>query len=149
MQVCVLTAVLGFRGSWSDRALTTTSLADNTDYACVIGIIAQLDAGTRTCECSVECDEIGYDASLSASQWPSYQFEQAAMKSYGFTTGASPGMKLSENLLKIQVYFKSLNVQNVRESPTYQVSVPKYVLPRPRKKTLRSRHEFGIVQNKN
>jgi hypothetical protein len=47
--------------------------------------------------------------------------QNLAMNSFGFASSDSGGAKMSENLLKVQVYFKSLNVQNVEEAPTYQV----------------------------
>ena len=48
-------------------------------------------------------------------------FQQTAMDSYGFTSGATGDSSLASNLLKIQVYFTSLNVETIAESPTYQV----------------------------
>ncbi len=43
------------------------------------------------------------------------------MKSFGFTSNG-PGPSMSENMLQVQIYFSSLNVQRVSESPTYQAS---------------------------
>ena len=43
------------------------------------------------------------------------------MDSYGFTSGATGDASMASNLLKIQVYFTSLNVETIAESPTYQV----------------------------
>ena len=42
------------------------------------------------------------------------------MVDYGFKKGSGQP-ELDDNLLMIKVYFSSLNVQRVKESPTYQV----------------------------
>ena len=46
-----------------------------------------------------------------------------AMAAYGFTSGDTGNTNLASNLLKIQVYFTSLNVETIAESPTYQVLI--------------------------
>ena len=44
------------------------------------------------------------------------------MAAYGFTSNDTEVKSLANNMLKIQVYFNSLNVETVTESPTYEVS---------------------------
>jgi hypothetical protein len=48
--------------------------------------------------------------------------QSIAEETYGFSSSATGGQSMANNLLKIQIYFKSLIVQNVVESPTYLVS---------------------------
>ena len=43
------------------------------------------------------------------------------MAAYGFTSGDDEDKNMASNLLKIQVYFTSLNVETIAESPTYEV----------------------------
>ena len=43
------------------------------------------------------------------------------MESYGFTSRDTVDNSMASNLLKIQVYFSTLNVEKVTESPTYEV----------------------------
>ena len=49
--------------------------------------------------------------------------KKSAMKAYGFTAGDTGDTNMASNLLKIQVYFTSLNVETIAESPTYQVII--------------------------
>ena len=34
-----------------------------------------MDKGDRSCQCGVDCDEIGYETKISASVWPSPKYE--------------------------------------------------------------------------
>ena len=43
------------------------------------------------------------------------------MRTYGFTSDDSGDMSMSSNMMKVQVYLTSLNVEIVTESPTYKV----------------------------
>ena len=45
------------------------------------------------------------------------------MEAYGFASTNSSETSMASNLLKIQVYFTTLNVQTVTEDPTYQVEI--------------------------
>ena len=43
------------------------------------------------------------------------------MELYGFTNDDTGDMSMSSNMMKVQVYLTSLNVEIVTESPTYEV----------------------------
>ena len=43
------------------------------------------------------------------------------MKAYGFASGDTEEKSMTKNLLKVQVFFTSLNVQAVTEDPKYEV----------------------------
>ena len=43
------------------------------------------------------------------------------MEIYGFTTEDTGDQSMSSNMMKVQVYLTSLNVEIVTESPTYEV----------------------------
>ena len=49
--------------------------------------------------------------------------QKKAMKAYGFASGETGETSMASNLLKIKVYFTSLNVETVTEEPTYQVQI--------------------------
>ena len=120
--------------------------SNGTDAECVNAVIEEMDAGQRSCTCNVECEELNYELSITQSAWPAKQYEvkavcsefiyeeklcdniltllqKMAMAAYGFTSGDTGDTSLSRNLLKIQVYFTSLNVETIAESPTYQVLI--------------------------
>ena len=43
------------------------------------------------------------------------------METYGFATDNTGDQSMANNLLKIQVYFNTMNVETVAEDPTYEV----------------------------
>ena len=43
------------------------------------------------------------------------------MEAYGFNSEDSDEKSMASNLLKIQVYFASLNVETITEDPRYEV----------------------------
>ena len=43
------------------------------------------------------------------------------MELYGFTNDDTGDMSMSSNMMKVQVYLTSLNIEIVTESPTYEV----------------------------
>ena len=93
--------------------------------------------------CNLECNEIDYKLMISQSVWPSKQYEvsscirtikgklsdlltilqKEAMKAYGFASGDTEDKSMTKNLLKVQVFFTSLNVQAVTEDPKYEVQL--------------------------
>ena len=46
-----------------------------TDERCITNILKDVDKGDRSCQCGVDCDEIGYETKISASVWPSPKYE--------------------------------------------------------------------------
>ncbi len=44
------------------------------DYTCVNGVIEALDAGNRTCDCNVQCDQIEFNLQISQTTYPSMQY---------------------------------------------------------------------------
>ncbi len=38
-------------------------------------VINQLDAGTRVCQCNLQCTGVAYHIAVSQSIWPSMKFE--------------------------------------------------------------------------
>ena len=101
-----------------NRKSAPCDVRDNgDDYACVQNVYDQLDQGLRECDCSVECDETDYNLGLSLAEFPSNKYEPTAQDLYGFAEGSA---KMSENLLELQVYFTSLNVQEITESAVYE-----------------------------
>ena len=75
--------------------------------------------GELECNCGVECEQTEYITQNSQAIWPSDQYLNQAMVEYGFKDGTGQP-QVDDNLLMVQVYFNSLNVQRVQESPTYQ-----------------------------
>ena len=69
----------------------------------------------------MECEQTEYITQSSQAVWPSEQYFNQAMVEYGFRDGTGQP-QVDDNLLMVQVYFTSLNVQRVQESPTYQAS---------------------------
>ena len=82
--------------------------------------VSQLQ-GKLECNCGVECEQTEYITQSSQAVWPSEQYFNQAMVEYGFRDGTGQP-QVDDNLLMVQVYFTSLNVQRVQESPTYQAS---------------------------
>ena len=101
---------------------------DSPEYQCVRSVIRQLDSGVRSCNCSVACREIDYAIKYSESVWPSDNFEPFAKVKYGDLDELEKpepaenedGWRFEDNLLKVNVYFASLNVQKVTETPVYE-----------------------------
>ncbi|XP_059085144.1 degenerin-like protein asic-1 isoform X3 [Tigriopus californicus] len=111
---------------------------------CITRVIEEVDVGVRNCSCKVECLESDYKLSLSQSQWPSTQFsvrsgitwpfrsfmgvsfhflfQDEAREQYGFAETKPNETSLEQNLVKIRVFFNSLNIQHVTESPKYSWS---------------------------
>ncbi|TRY80052.1 hypothetical protein TCAL_06774 [Tigriopus californicus] len=89
---------------------------------CITRVIEEVDVGVRNCSCKVECLESDYKLSLSQSQWPSTQFSDEAREQYGFAETKPNETSLEQNLVKIRVFFNSLNIQHVTESPKYSWS---------------------------
>ncbi len=87
------------------------------DYDCVTDIYNQLDLGLRVCDCAVECNETDYNIALSLATFPSLKYQDDAVETYGFSSAGSSTMM--ENLLAVEVYFTSLNVQEITEEPVY------------------------------
>ena len=60
---------------------------------------------------------------LKGNVWKlfSYRLQKEAMKTYGFASGDTEEKSMTKNLLKVQVFFTSLNVQAVTEDPKYEV----------------------------
>ena len=77
--------------------------------------------GELECKCGVECEQTEHITQISEATWPSEQYLNQAMVDYGFKDGTGQPT-VDDNLLMVKVYFTSLNVQRVQESPTYQVS---------------------------
>ena len=98
----------------------TCDLSSNsTDYACVEMIMTELDQQNRICNCNVSCSDIDYEMYLSNAKWPSKQYEATAASLYGYQNVPSDVPGLSDNLLQINVYFKTLNVKRVGETAVY------------------------------
>lgn len=57
---------------------------------------------------------------MSHAKWPSKQYENDAAAAYGYEDVPSGDPGLSENLLQVNVYFKSLNVRTVEEDIVYE-----------------------------
>ena len=93
----------------------------NTESDCVFDVMYQLDNSLRNCSCEVDCTETDYELSISESKWPSLQYQTSAQTAYGFDSddAAADKMSLAENLLQVQIYFTSLNVQVITESAVY------------------------------
>ena len=98
----------------------TCDLSSNsTDYACVEMIMTELDQQNRLCNCNVSCGDIDYELYLSNAKWPSKQYEDTAASLYGYQNVPSDVPGLSDNLLQVNVYFKTLNVKRVGETAVY------------------------------
>ena len=80
--------------------------------------MTQLDVGARNCSCNVDCEEVDYALTLSTSVWPSEQYEPLAQENYG-TDMRQRDVDIAANLLKVNAYYASLNVQTVTEVPVY------------------------------
>jgi len=98
------------------QACNLTSEAD--DLVCVEDVMYQLDNSVRNCTCRPNCQELDYEVYISQSKWPSKFYQTNAMVEYGFESGTG-GPNVAENLLQVNVYFKSLNVRTVIEEPIY------------------------------
>ncbi len=87
-------------------------------YDCVNDIYNDLDLGLRWCDCSAECEETDYNISPSLGSFPSRKYEDLALDSYGFESDSVDNV-MSENLLEVEIYFTSLNVQRIEEEEVY------------------------------
>ena len=89
----------------------------------------QFNNGTKVCPCEPSCEEEVYPASVSSVTWPSkkYQvtvsnflstFQETAANAYGVNKES-----VSENLIKINVYYTSLNEKAVEDKIDYSFQV--------------------------
>ena len=103
-----------------DQAGITIHFPYITTFRTSHDFVSQLQ-GELECNCGVECEQTEYITQSSQAVWPSEQYFNQAMVEYGFRDGTGQP-QVDDNLLMVQVYFTSLNVQRVQESPTYQAS---------------------------
>ena len=87
---------------------------DGEDRECINDIITEYDVGERECDCTTSCNEFDFEKLVSSTVWPGDQFVPVIKKDYGISEA-----KVKRNLLRIDVYFMSLNVKFIRESPRY------------------------------
>lgn len=129
---------------WKQLNLITLS---DADYKCFKPIMAAYAADKKQCKCNYACRyqsgeflqpwkcllnvhfrEVSYDTSLSSSVWPSDQYWQDLAIEFGYTEDlkteegkAKAKAKIQKDNLKVDVYFKSLNVKLVNQTATYSV----------------------------
>ncbi len=111
---------------------------DGRDFSCVNTVINQLDAGARTCQCNSKCSSTSYHSYNSQVVWPAENSEvggshisssaffslfaldqDTLAKEYKYQNGSRPNLR--NNLIKLQLYFSSLNPDTLSETPTYRV----------------------------
>lgn len=90
------------------------------DDSCHSQILDQFAENRRNCSCEVNCEDTDYDAYMSQSKWPSKMYETSAASSFGYADVPANAPGLSENLLSVNVYFKTLNVKMMSEEALYQ-----------------------------
>ena len=92
--------------------------------------------GTRSCPCRPACLEENYPASVSSVKWPNekHQVDQPLRTSLVFpkeTAANAFGMEIEsvrENLVKINVYYTSLNEKTIEDEIVYSVKVREFEL---------------------
>ena len=92
--------------------------------------------GTRGCPCRPACLEENYPASVSSVKWPNekHQVDQPLRTSLVFpkeTAANAFGMEIEsvpENLVKINVYYTSLNEKTIEDEIVYSVKVREFEL---------------------
>ena len=124
-----------------DQAGITMHFPYITTFRTAHDFVSQLQ-GELECNCGVECEQTEYITQSSQAVWPSEQYFNQAMVEYGFRDGTGQP-QVDDNLLMVQVYFTSLNVQRVQESPTYQGS--RYS---PRQRRWRKKTSFNPLTKK-
>ena len=108
--------------------LVTPSVNVSSDYACFQNILDQFDDENKTCDCNVACHEAQFSSSVTVSTWPSNQYWEnlALANNYSREEITARGPKaaeirteLQQDYVKADVYYQSLNVQIIRQTPKY------------------------------
>jgi hypothetical protein len=105
-----------------------TPSENNTDYVCFNGIMSEHDNFTRNCSCTVACAETDFSAIVTTSTWPSNQYWYDLAIDLGYSNSELQGSppkqleakaKVQQDYARVDVYFQTLNVKSIVQTPTY------------------------------
>ncbi|XP_050400495.2 degenerin mec-10 [Patella vulgata] len=100
------------------------------DTKCMVSINRRYEIGDLKCKCDDPCEETKYVKSVSARQWPSNDYAQLLLRVLCNKRGETicngydqvDHRSLAQNFVKLNIYFESLNYQNITEEADYQDS---------------------------
>ncbi len=88
----------------------------------------ELDLGQRSCDCSTQCNETDFNVIPSLALFPSDKYEATLQEDFNFTQ-PSGNTSMTDNLLRVDIYFATLNVQTITETPVFSsVSLSRLVV---------------------
>ncbi|KAF6021518.1 hypothetical protein EB796_020177 [Bugula neritina] len=103
------------------RVPANVQTCDLLNYHCVEDVATSLSFETE-CTCPLACQESQYISSVTSSQWPARNYEPYWKQSMQSRGGAlkkllnkDSTIKLSEEFLKVDIYFNTLNYQHYKE----------------------------------
>ncbi|KAI0240232.1 Amiloride-sensitive sodium channel subunit alpha [Lamellibrachia satsuma] len=112
----------------------SASMSAQKEGACEENILKQYVEGKLGCKeiCPVECFKTQYSYTISQSEWPSTVKEDAVMEQLmdkseylwdllANETDTWRKMYLRSNALKVDIYFKELDYQQIATSPSYEI----------------------------
>merc|ERR1719507_1164284 len=87
------------------------------DYEALSSVMNQFYNGTRGCPCRPACLEENYPAaSVSSVKWPNEKHQETAANAFGMDSKS-----VAENLVKINVYYTSLNEKTIQDEIVYSL----------------------------
>merc|ERR1712012_238976 len=98
---------------WNQARICDLAIG-SADYDEVSRVMEEFNNGTKVCPCEPPCEEEVFPASVSSVTWPSSKYKDTAARTYGVDKGT-----ISENLVKINVYYTSLNEKVIEDEIDY------------------------------
>ncbi|CAG0887660.1 unnamed protein product [Darwinula stevensoni] len=112
-----------FDGPWCDVTV------GSDDDICINVVRILIANQTISCPCNLACHEVDFEASATSSTWPAdsylnqiaYLYLHEGENSTDVTISKAERQQIKDEFIKLDIYFKSLNMHTVGESAKYDV----------------------------
>ncbi|XP_045160274.1 amiloride-sensitive sodium channel subunit beta-like isoform X2 [Mercenaria mercenaria] len=100
------------------------------EIECMVKIVKQFEAQSLSCTCENPCSEIHYTKSVSQRQWPADDYAMVLLQGVcekdkavclSLRGDISDISKISNNFLKLNIYYEDLNYENITEVPEIEL----------------------------
>ncbi|CAL1540637.1 unnamed protein product [Lymnaea stagnalis] len=99
---------------------------------CFTKMTFDFDSKNNLCDCDGLCRERGFEQSISSRQWPSLSFSRVLVETVCKNVSndtcdllkerfGQSSWELVENFIKLNIYYKDLNYELLKESPDYEM----------------------------